>query len=154
MKMRMLVAAGMMAFLGGCATYDYAGGESGGYYRGTPGVQYRYPDGYYGGYGGGYGSSYYYSPGWLGFYDYPTYPGRYYRPIYRPPPPRPGYGYGYPGGGHRPPPNNGGPRPPRPSQPGPRPPRPAETRQSSPSPWRDLNRLKQPGRPAQRTQEP
>ncbi|WP_218569895.1 hypothetical protein [Pseudomonas sp. Hp2] len=135
MKTRMLLAAGMLALLGGCATYDYTGGASGGYYRGTPSVQYRYPPGYYGGYYGGYGP--YYGPGWIGLYDYPAYPGRYY---YRPPPVR------------RPPSGNAGPRPPRPSQPAP--PRPSVPRQSSPSPWRDLNRIKQPGRSGVRTQEP
>lgn len=144
MKVRMLMAAGMMALLGGCATYDYAGGESGGYYRGTPGVQYRYPPGYYDGY---YGYPYYYyGPGWLGLYDYPVYPGPYYyqRPIHRPPPPPPPRpGHDYPGG--PPPPGSVGPRPPRPAEPGP---------SSSPSPWRNLNRLKQGGHPPRKTQEP
>lgn len=149
MKTRMLLAAGAMALLAGCATYDYAGGESGGYYRGTPGVQYRYPSGYYGGY---YGYPYYYGPGWLGYYDYPVYPGRYYyRPVHRPPPPRPGNA-GPPG--QRPPPVGVGPRPPRPSPPSqPAPPRPAQPRPSAPTPWRDLNRIRQAGRPV-RTQEP
>lgn len=147
MKARMLMAAGMMALLGGCATYDYTDG----YYRGSPDVRYRYPPGYYGGYDGYYGYPYYYSPGWLGLYDYPVYPGRYYnRPIRRPPP-RPGNDYPGPR-----PPGNAGPRPPRPSQPSvPRPPRPSEPRpSSSPSPWRDLNRIKQGARPARKTQEP
>lgn len=45
MKFRLIFAAGLLA-LGGCATYDYTGGGSGGYYRGAPAVQYRYPPGY------------------------------------------------------------------------------------------------------------
>lgn len=142
MRTRALVAIGMLTLLGGCATYDYTGGSRGGYYRGTPSVQYRYPPGYY----GGYYDAPYYGPGWNGLYEYPVYPGgNYYRPIYRPPPRH----------GLRPPPTGGyGPRPPRPSQP-PRPaqPRPAQPRPSVPSPSRDLNRIRS-GRSAQRNQEP
>ncbi|MFT4248778.1 MAG: hypothetical protein QM581_12255 [Pseudomonas sp.] len=144
MRMHMLLAAGMIAILGGCATYDYAGGQSGGYYRGTPGVQYRYPPGYYDGY---YGYPYY---GGISPYGYPAYPApRYDRPNRRPPP-RPDNDHPI----HRPPPASTGPLPPRPSAP-PRPPRPAEPRpSSSPSPWRDLNRIKQGTRPARKSQEP
>lgn len=45
MKFRLILAAGLLA-LSGCATYDYTGAGSGGYYRGAPAVQYRYPPGY------------------------------------------------------------------------------------------------------------
>lgn len=45
MKFRLIFAAGLLA-LSGCATYDYTGAGSGGYYRGAPDVQYRYPPGY------------------------------------------------------------------------------------------------------------
>lgn len=154
MKLRLLLATGMLVVLGGCATYDYAGGSAGGYYRGSPETRYRYPDGYY----GGYGSPYYYGAGSIGLYDYPVYPtyrGPYYygRPGHRPPPPRPDNGHRpppRPGGdpGHRPPPSAGGPgnqgpRPPSPRPPStPRPPRPAEAR--TPAPWRNLNQLKNP----------
>lgn len=104
MKMRLLLAGGLLLGLTGCTTYDYVGGgRGGGYYHGAPSVEYRYPAGYpynygypyyggYGGYYGGYGNPY------------------YSRPIYRPPhnhrpPPRPPGN----GGENRPPP------PPRPS---------------------------------------
>ncbi len=135
MKFRPMLAAALMFVLGGCATYDYTGGGPGGYYRGTPSVQYRYPPGYYdGAYGYPYGGSY-------GLYNYPVYPayrggGGYRRPPHGRPPPRAGNGHG-----QRPPPSNG-PRPdrPRPPQQGPRPSRP-EGRTPS-SPWRNLNQLK------------
>ncbi|MCC4585774.1 hypothetical protein JWH11_07300 [Xanthomonas melonis] len=111
MKFRLIFAAGLIA-LSGCATYDYTGGGSGGYYRGAPAVQYRYPPGY---------SPFYYGPpygpygaGGFGLYNYPIHPiyrggGYYYRPYDRRPqyrPPRPQGGFS-------------GPRPdrPRPSQP-------------------------------------
>lgn len=140
MKMRLLLAGGLLLALSGCATYDYVGGGNG-YYRGTPSVQYNYPYGYpsY-----GYGSYPYY-----GGYGYYGYGGSYYRPAYRPPP-RPD---------HRPPP----PRPPRPgynggspwrnmdsltrpAQPTPsvRPPdaRPSPPRMNG-SPWRNMDRATQ-----------
>ncbi|KAB7769667.1 hypothetical protein [Xanthomonas maliensis] len=90
MKLRLLFAAGLLA-LGGCATYSSTGVGPGGYYRGAPAVQYRYPPGY---------SPYFYGnpygAGWIGLYDYPVYPvyrgGYYYRPYDRRPqyrPPRP-----------------------------------------------------------------
>lgn len=83
MKFRLIFAAGLLA-LSGCATYDYTGGGSGGYYRGAPAVQYRYPPGYspYF-YGNPYGNPY--GAGSIGLYDYPVYPvyrgggGYYYR---------------------------------------------------------------------------
>ncbi|WP_372382813.1 hypothetical protein ACCQ12_01985 [Xanthomonas sp. NCPPB 1068] len=116
MKFRLIFAAGLLA-LGGCATYDYTGGGSGGYYRGAPAVQYRYPPGYSPYYGGPYGGPYGvpYGAGGIGLYDYPAYPiyrggGYYYRPNDRRPqyrPPRPNGSF------------NNGPRPngPRPQQP-------------------------------------
>jgi len=94
MKFRLIFASGLLV-LGGCATYDYTGSGSGGYYRGAPAVQYRYPPGYspYD-YGGPYGMPYGYGAGSIGLYDYPVYPvyrgERYYyreydrRPQYRP----------------------------------------------------------------------
>lgn len=96
MKFRLIFAAGLLA-LSGCATYDYTGAGSGGYYRGAPDVQYRYPPGYspYF-YGNPYGLPYGYGAGSIGLYDYPVYPvyrGSYYyreydrRPQYRPPRP-------------------------------------------------------------------
>ncbi|NIJ88838.1 hypothetical protein FHR49_001625 [Xanthomonas campestris] len=116
MKFRLIFAAGLLA-LGGCATYDYTGGGSGGYYRGAPAVQYRYPPGYSPYYGGPYGGPYGvpYGAGGIGLYDYPVYQvyrggGYYYRPNDRRPqyrPPRPNGSF------------NNGPRPngPRPQQP-------------------------------------
>ena len=95
MKLRLIFAAGLMA-LSGCATYDYAGGGSGSYYRGAPAVQYRYrPDYSPYSYGSPYGVPYEYGSGSIGLYDYPVYPvyrgggGYYYpsndrRPHYRP----------------------------------------------------------------------
>lgn len=91
MKMRLLTALFATAVLGGCATYDYAGGSApGGYYYGRPSVD------YYGPYGGGYGYGAYgyggygygYSPYGYGYYGgyYPYYP---YRPHHHPRPPRP-----------------------------------------------------------------
>lgn len=137
-RIRALAAIGMLALLSSCATYDYTDGHGGGYYRGTPSVQYRYPPGYYGGY---YGAPYY-GPGWSGLYDYPVYPGGYYyRPIYRPPPRAGGRP---PSAGYAPRPS----RPPRPSQP-----RPSQPRQSMSSPSRSLNAIKA-GRPALRSQDP
>ncbi|MET1024817.1 MAG: hypothetical protein ABWX87_10975 [Pseudoxanthomonas sp.] len=138
---RLLISAIALAGLGGCATYDYAGGSApGGYYSGSPSYEYSYPDGYYGGYGGSYGYGLYggyggfggyggygysYSPGYYGYYNRPYY---VIRPRPRPPhgdhdghhdndhrPPVSGGG-----GGNRPPP--GGPRPWRPGQGRPRPP--------------------------------
>ncbi|MFC7520138.1 hypothetical protein ACFQS6_07910 [Xanthomonas populi] len=100
MKLRLIFAAGLLA-LSGCATYDYTGGGSGGYYRGAPAVQYRSPPGYspYF-YGNPYGNPY--GAGSIGLYDYPVYPvyrsggGYYYRqndrrPQYRPPRPNGSY---------------------------------------------------------------
>lgn len=159
MKFRLMLAAATLALLGGCATYDYTGGQSGGYYRGTPTTQYRYPPGY-GGYGG---VPYYGGAGWIGLYDYPVYPayrgGYYYRPGYYPHP-----GYRPPRrpdnrpGGHRPPPTRpGNLQPSRPSRPPTAPPRPSRPPASTPrppsnnrggSPWRNMDRLR-PSRPAQ-----
>ncbi|PPT99659.1 hypothetical protein [Xanthomonas arboricola] len=116
MKFRLIFAAGLLA-LGGCATYDYTGAGSGGYYRGAPAVQYRYPPGYspYF-YGNPYG--YPYGAGSIGLYGYPAYPvyrggGYYYRPNdrrpqYRPPRPNGSFNNG---------PRPNGPRPQRPSRP-------------------------------------
>lgn len=51
---RLLIAAIALTALGGCATYDYAGGSGpGGDHRGSPTYRYTYPDGYWGGYYGG-----------------------------------------------------------------------------------------------------
>ncbi|AZR25459.1 hypothetical protein [Xanthomonas vasicola] len=112
MKFRLIFAAGLLA-LGGCATYDYTGAGSGGYYRGAPAVQYRYPPGYspyY--YGNPYGMPYGYGAGSIGLYDYPVYPvyrggGYYYReydrrPQYRPPRPNGSFNNGQRPGGSRP----------------------------------------------------
>ena len=78
MKMRLMLAGGLLLALTGCTTYDYVGGgRSGSYYHGAPSVEYRYPAGYpynYGPYYGGYG-------GYYGGYGNPYYS----RPIYRPP---------------------------------------------------------------------
>lgn len=127
MNMRLIWAAGLLAALGGCATYDYAGGSQGGYYRGSPSVEYRYPAGYYDGYYPyGYGGGYYgYGSGYYG------YGGPYYRDYYRPPhhyyprPPRP-----RPGDGEGRPPD----RPPPPSAGG----------GGTKVPWRDMDRLRRP----------
>ena len=93
---RLIISTGLLLGLSGCATYDYVGGGSGGYYHGSPSVQYSYPYGYpnsgygYGGYG--YGSGYY----GYGSYGYPV-----YRPNYnRPRPPYHGNGQRPPGHGH------------------------------------------------------
>lgn len=101
MKLRLLTAFFAAAALGGCATYDYAGGSApGGYYHGRPSVEYYGPYGGSYGYGSyGYGSGYYgggygygYSPYNYGYYGgyYPGgyYPYRPYRP-HHPRPPRP-----------------------------------------------------------------
>ncbi|AJC46805.1 MULTISPECIES: hypothetical protein [Xanthomonas] len=125
MKLRLICAAGLLAALGGCATYDYAGGGEGGYYRGAPSVEYRYPAGYseyYSPYGAvpyyGYGPSYY------GYYGYGV-PYYYYR--------------GYDGPRHRPPPR------PRPDDGGSRPPSPPPSVGGRvPTPWRDMDRLRRP----------
>ncbi|MCF8824876.1 hypothetical protein [Xanthomonas campestris] len=128
MKFRLILAAGLLA-LSGCATYDYTGAGSGGYYRGAPAVQYRYPPGYapY-----SYGSPY--GAGGIGLYDYPVYPvyrgggGYYYREYDRRPQYRPYNNYGPRPNGPRP---NGRPNGPRPQRPNPppatgAPPRPAQ----------------------------
>ncbi|MET0815578.1 MAG: hypothetical protein ABWX88_10340 [Pseudoxanthomonas sp.] len=92
MKMRLLTALFATAALGGCATYDYAGGSApGGYYYGRPTTEYYgpYGAGYgYGAYGyGGYGGyGYGYSP-----YGYSYYGGYYPYYPYRPHHPRPGH---------------------------------------------------------------
>ncbi len=149
MKMRLILSAGLLLGLSGCATYDYVGSGSGGYYSGSASVQRTYPYGYpYGSYGYG---SYGYGPygyGSYGYYD--RYPYPVYRPPYNPPP-RPPHG-GHWGDGHRPPPtgnDNGGHRPPpRPGDGDGRPPRPrppVDGGGSGKSPWRDMDR--QPRRP-------
>lgn len=145
MKKRLILSAGLLLGLSGCATYDYVDGGAGGYYRGATSVQRTYPYGYpYGAYGpgpygyGGYGS--------YGYYDY-RYPYPVYRPPYRPRPPHGGHD----GNGHRPPPGHGngdgGHRPPRPGDgdgngrpPRPRPP----VDGGGKSPWRDMDRLSRP----------
>jgi len=43
---RLIVSTGLLLALSGCATYDYVGGSGGGYYHGSPSVQYSYPYGY------------------------------------------------------------------------------------------------------------
>ncbi|KLD79691.1 hypothetical protein FZ025_11140 [Xanthomonas hyacinthi] len=136
MNMRLIWAAGLLVTLSGCATYDYAD-NGGGYYRGAPSVEYRYPagysDGYYapysaapygygaGDYGYGYGD-YGYGYGDYGYYGYggPYYYRDYYGPPrHRPPPPRPD------ANGRPPPPAIGG-------------------RDRVKSPWRDMDRLRRP----------
>ncbi|CAG2083577.1 hypothetical protein XCY_000420 [Xanthomonas arboricola pv. juglandis] len=118
MKFRLIFAAGLLA-LGGCATYDYTGAGSGGYYRGAPAVQYRYPPGYspYF-YGNPYGNPY--GAGSIGLYDYPVYRGGGYyyrpndrRPQYRPPRPNGSFNNGPRPNGPRP----NGPRPQQPNRP-------------------------------------
>lgn len=129
-KYRLIIAAGLALGLSGCATYDYVGGGSGGYYHGTPSTQYRYPYGYPYGYDApGYG--YYGSWGYYG----PTY---IYRPRPVQPPPRPG---------HRPPPRPGNYQPGRPGnhQPGrPTQPPPPAGNGTNKSPWRNLDGLRPP----------
>ncbi|MEA9660268.1 hypothetical protein [Xanthomonas campestris] len=117
MNFRLILAAGLLA-LSGCATYDYTGAGSGGYYRGAPAVQYRYPPGYapY-----SYGSPY--GAGGIGLYDYPVYPvyrgggGYYYREYDRRPQYRPYNNYGPRPNGPRPSGRPNGPRPQRPNPP-------------------------------------
>ena len=47
MKMRLLLAGGLLLGLTGCTTYDYVGGgRGGGYYNGAPSLEYRYPAGF------------------------------------------------------------------------------------------------------------
>lgn len=113
MKLRLLSVLLAAAGLGGCATYDYAGGGSGGYYHGRPtaesqlgvyGSYGRYGGyGSYGAYGGyppygygryGYGSRYYGSYGYSPYYGHYPYP-RYY--VLRPQPP----GHGHDRDDHR-----------------------------------------------------
>lgn len=161
MKMRLIIAGGLLLALSGCATYDYVGGGRDGYYHGAPSTQYRYPAGYPGGYPYGYGSGYY---GYGGYgYGYPVY--RSY-PNYRPP----HHGHRPGNGNHRPPDrprpptrppgNNGGspwrnmdsntrPRQPSVSRPAPQrqqqarpaqPPRQSTPRSNNGSPWRNMNR--------------
>ncbi len=149
MKMRLILSAGLLLGLSGCATYDYVDGGAGGYYRGATSVQRTYPYGYP--YGGGYGP---YGYGSYGYYDYYRSPYPVYRPPYTPRPPHGGHW----GNGHRPPAHgngNGGHRPPprpgdgdgRPT----RPPRPPV--EGGKSPWRDMDRLQRPQpRPAQPVQ--
>ena len=91
--MRLILAAGLLATLGGCATYDYAD-NGGGYYRGAPSVEYRYPDGYSDGYYAPYGAvPYGYGAGYYGYgyygYGGPYYYRDYYGPPRHRPPPRP-----------------------------------------------------------------
>lgn len=139
---RLIISAGLLLGLAGCATYDYVGGGAGGYYHGSPSVQYSYPYGYpYGRYDGYYGYG-------NGYYGYGGYGGRY--PIYLPPhnhrppsrPPQHGHG-----NGHRPrPPHGQDMGPPTPSVPS----RPPVNSGGGKSPWRDMDRLQRPqqSRPA------
>jgi len=128
MKTRLILSAGLLLGLSGCATYDYVGGGSGGYYHGSPQVQRTYPYGYpYGAYGyGAYGYGGYY--GGYGSYGYPY-------PVYRPP-------HRPPHNGHRPPPQGNGHTPPRPGNG--QPPHPPPANGSGKAPWRDLDRLQRP----------
>jgi hypothetical protein len=110
---KLLLPALAATLLAGCVTdYTYRGGAGGGdYYRGSPGVDYRYYGGY-GGYGGGfyggypyygYGGYYPYRYGY-GYYGYPYYAYPRY-PAYR-------YPYRHHGGyPNRPHWNGQGPRP-------------------------------------------
>jgi len=138
MKKRLILSAGLLLGLSGCATYDYVGGGSGGYYHGAPSVQRSYPYGYpYDSYG--YGPYGYGSYGYYGYSNY-GYPG--YRPPYVIVPSRPQNGHW---NGHRPPPAHGnGQRPPRPGNNEGRPPRPPVNGGGGKSPWRDLDRLQRP----------
>lgn len=119
LSMRVLAPALAVLMLGGCAT-DYAyRSNGGGYYYGSPSVQYRYYGGYgYGGYGsyGPYGYPY-------GVYAYGRYPYGYHRPYY---PYYPRYPYypvrPYPP--HRPPSHQ-----------------PDRGDNRGKSPWRDLDRI-------------
>ena len=104
---RLLIAAIALTALGGCATYDYAGGSGpGGYYRGSPTYRYTYPDGYWGGYyGGAPGYGYYGYGGGYGGYGYGYAPYYYNRPYYViRPAPRPPHDGRPSDGDHRPPP--------------------------------------------------
>lgn len=150
---RLIISAGLLLGLSGCATYDYVGGGAGGYYHGSPSVQRSYPYGYP--YGGSYGGYYGYGSGYYGYGDYGYgYGGRY--PVYRPPhnhrPPHNGHGNGHrPGHGGN---HGNGPRPPHgqgTSRPTPSTPSlPPVNSGGSKSPWRDMDRLQrpQPSRPA------
>ncbi|WP_211368408.1 hypothetical protein [Pseudoxanthomonas gei] len=108
-KLRLLVTLMAASALGGCATYDYVGGNSpGGYYSGRASTGTGYGP-YYDGYG---------YPSYLyGNYGYRSYYGpSFYNPYY--------YGYGgYPY------------YPPRPHHP--RPPRPDHENDGKPPPWRN-----------------
>ena len=150
MNMRLILAAGLLLGLSGCATYDYVGGGSGGYYHGAPSVQRSYPYGYpYGSYGydpygyGSYGYSSYFNYG----YGYPVYRDRY---IVVPSRPQNGHG-----NGHRPPQGHGngnGHWQPRPGNNDGRPQRPPPVNGGgSKAPWRDMDRLQ---RPQPRTAQP
>ncbi len=146
MKMRLILSAGLLLGLSGCATYDYVDGGAGGYYRGATSVQRSYPYGYpYGSYGYG---PYGYGPygyGSYGYYDY-GYPYPVHRPPYKPPQ-RPPHG-GQWGDGHHPPPGHGNGDGGRPTRP------PPADGGSGKSPWRDMDRLRrpQPRPPAQTVQ--
>lgn len=137
MNMRLLMAAGLLASLSGCATYGYTEASApGGYYSGRPSVEYNYGGSYgYGypyGYGYGYGGSLSIGYGSLGYYGYYPYGYPYYGGYYRPRPPH-NQSPGRPSGGdgpYRPPLK---PRPPQTDGGG-----------SRPSPWRDMDRLRQP----------
>lgn len=158
MKIRLILAGGLLLALSGCATYDYVGsgggGGASGYYHGTPSTQYRYPYGYPSSYPYGYGSGYYgggyYGGGYPVYRPYPNYrPPHHHRPPqggHRPPPdrPRPPRQSGSPwrnmDGNSGPRPNMGGNRPSAPPQSRPSPPpRPASPRPGG-SPWRNMNR--------------
>ncbi|WP_372392188.1 hypothetical protein ACCQ05_19635 [Xanthomonas sp. NCPPB 3582] len=147
MKFRLILAAGLLA-LGGCATYDYTGAGSGGYYRGAPAVQYRYPPGYSPFY---YGAPY--GAGAIGLYDYPVYPiyrggGYYYRQYDRRPQYRPPRHNGSFNNGPRP----GGPRPQPPNRPpasAPAPARPPARIGAPPRVIREIQRQTAPRNPRQ-----
>lgn len=144
---RLIIAAGLLLGLGGCATYDYVGGGAGGYYHGSPSTQYSYPYGYP--YGGRYGGYYGFDSGYYGYGSYPLYRPPVYRPPHnhRPPSRPPQHGHG---NGHRP--GHGGDHNHRPGHGGdhgqrPRPPqghRPPVNGGGSKAPWRDMDRVQSP----------
>lgn len=145
MNFRPTLAAGLLLVLSGCATYEQSGYGPGGYYRGSPEVQYRYPPGYYDrAYGyPSYGYPYYSSPYSWGSYGYPVYRGGGYVPP--PPPPRrrpPPNLRSRPDDNFRPPATGSRPNPPARAPVAPRPSRPEG---KTTSPWRSMGKLKRAG---------